>query len=100
MTSSAQDLVGLAAFSREGDKIGKIKDVICDPESLSECLVIKHSMFRDLVVPADVVERRDDSITVPFCSSYLDVAPRVATKGKLSSEERSRLEAFYHPTAA
>ena len=99
MASSAQDLVGLAAFSREGDKIGKIKDVICDPGSPSECIVIKHSMFRDLVVPADVVERQDDTVTVPFSSSYLDVAPRVATKGELSSDERDRLEHFFHPTA-
>lgn len=99
MASSAQDLVGLEAFSREGDKIGKIKDVICDPGSLSECLVIKHSLRRDLVVPADVVERRDDSVVVPFGSSYLDIAPRVAAKGELSSEERARLEHFYHPTA-
>jgi len=100
MASRAQDMVGLSAFSREGGKIGRIRDVICDPGSLSECLVIKHSMFRDLVVPADVVERQQDSVTVPFSSSYLDVAPRVATKGELSSEERTRLEAFYHPTSA
>jgi ribosomal 30S subunit maturation factor RimM len=93
MASSAQDLVGLAAFSREGDKIGKIKGVV------SDCLVIKHSIFRDLVVPADVVERQDDTVTVPFSSSYLDVAPRVAAKGELSSEETSRLERFFHPTA-
>jgi ribosomal 30S subunit maturation factor RimM len=100
MASIAQDLVGLEAFSREGDKIGKIKDVICDPESDSECLVIKASLFRDLVVPADVVEKRGESVAVPFSHSYLDVAPRVATKGKLSSKEMARLEHFYHPSAA
>jgi ribosomal 30S subunit maturation factor RimM len=99
MASSAQDLVGLVAFSREGDKIGKVRGVICEAGSGSDCLVIKHSMFHDLVVPADVVERQDDSVTVPFSSSYLDVAPRVAAKGELSSEETSRLESFYHPTA-
>jgi ribosomal 30S subunit maturation factor RimM len=99
MASSAQDLVGLAAFSREGDKIGKIKGVVCEAGSGSDCLVIKHSIFRDLVVPADVVERQDDTVTVPFSSSYLDVAPRVAAKGELSSEETSRLERFFHPTA-
>ena len=98
MASSAQDLVGLEALSRDGDKIGKIKNVICDPES-SECLVIKCSMFRDLVVPADVVERQGESVTLPFTLSFLDVAPRVATKGELSSKEMSRLESFYHPSA-
>ena len=35
MASAAQELVGLEAFSREGDKIGRIKDVICDPGASS-----------------------------------------------------------------
>jgi sporulation protein YlmC with PRC-barrel domain len=99
MASGAQELVGLEAFSREGDKIGRIKDVICDPGALSDCVVIKHSLRRDLVVPADVVERRDEGVTVPFGTSYLHVAPRIATKGELSGEDRARLERFYHPAA-
>ena len=58
MTSSTQDLVGLEAYSREGEKIGKVKDVVCDPESDGDvCIVIKYGLFRDLVLPADVVER-------------------------------------------
>jgi hypothetical protein len=100
MASGAHDYVGLEAFSRDGDKIGKIKEVICDPESVSECLVIKYGLFRDLVVPVDVVERRGESVTVPFTRSLLDVAPRVGKKGELSSEERARLEHFYHPGTA
>ncbi len=100
MTSTAQDLVGFEAFSRDGDKIGKIKEVICDPESVSECLVIKYGLFRDLVVPVDVVERRGESVTVPYTRSFLDVAPRVAKKGELTSAERDRLEHFFHPHAA
>ncbi len=97
MASSAQDLVGLEALSRDGDKIGKIKSVICDPES-SECLVIRCSLFRDLVVPVDVVEQQGESVTLPFTSSFLDVAPRVGKKGELSSEDMARLETFYHPS--
>ena len=97
MASAAQELVGLEAFSREGDKIGRIKDVICDPEALSDCVVIKHSLRRDLVVPADVVERRDEGVTVPFGTSYLHLAPRIATKGELSHDDVERLERFYHP---
>jgi sporulation protein YlmC with PRC-barrel domain len=100
MASGAQELVGLEAFSREGDKVGKIRDVICDPGSLTECLVIKHSLRRDLIVPADMVERHEQRVTIPFGSAYLDMAPRPAKKGELSSEERTRLESFYHPTAA
>ena len=101
MASSTQELVGLEAYSREGEKIGKVKDVICDPESAAEdCLVIKYGLFRDLVVPADVVKKQGESVTVPFTHSFLDVAPRVGTKGKLTSKERDRLEHFYHPHSA
>ena len=57
MATSAQEFVGFEAYSREGEKIGKVKDVICDPDSdADECLVIKYGLFRDLVVPADVVQ--------------------------------------------
>jgi len=100
MVSSVQDLVGLQALSRDGDKIGTVKDVICGPGSpAAECLVIKYSMFRDLVVPADVAERQGQNVTLPFTRSFLDVAPRVATKGQLSDSDRARLESFYHPSA-
>jgi ribosomal 30S subunit maturation factor RimM len=99
MATGAQELVGLEAFSREGDKVGKIKDVICDPGSLTDCLVIKHSLRHDLVVPADIVERHEQRVTIPFGSSYLDMAPRPAKKGELSNEDRARLEKFYHPTS-
>jgi ribosomal 30S subunit maturation factor RimM len=93
--------VGLEAFSREGEKIGKIKEVICDPDSdTHDCLVIKYGLFRDLVVPVDVVQKHGECVTVPFTHSFLDVAPRVGTKGKLSSKDRDRVEHFYHPHAA
>ena len=98
MTSSTQDLVGLEAYSREGEKIGKVKDVICDPESDGDvCVVIKYGLFRDLVLPADVVEKQGECVTVPFTRAFLDVSPRVGTKGKLSSKDRDRVEHFFHP---
>jgi sporulation protein YlmC with PRC-barrel domain len=101
MASSTQELVGLEAYSREGEKIGKVKDVICDPESDTEdCLVIKYGLFRDLVVPADVVQKQGECITVPFTHNFLDVAPRLGKKGKLSAKERDRLEHFFHPHSA
>jgi sporulation protein YlmC with PRC-barrel domain len=101
MTSNTQELVGLEAYSREGEKIGKVKDVICDPESdAADCLIIKYGLFRDLVVPADVVQKQGECITVPFTHNFLDVAPRVGKKGRLSSKERDRLEHFFHPHSA
>jgi len=99
MASSAQELVGLEARSRDGDRIGKVKGVICGPgSSAAECLVIKYSMFRDLVVPADVAEREGRSVTLPFTRAFLDVAPRVATSGEMSDSDQARLDSFYHPS--
>jgi sporulation protein YlmC with PRC-barrel domain len=101
MASSTQELVGLEAYSREGEKIGKVKDVICDPESGAEdCLVIKYGLFRDLVVPTDVVTMQGECVTVPFTRAFLDVSPRVGKKGTLSTKDRDRVQHFYHPHSA
>jgi ribosomal 30S subunit maturation factor RimM len=97
MTREAQDLVGLTARSRDGGKLGKITAVICDSEATHDCLVIKRSLFRNLVVPIGVVEPEGGGVTVPFASSFLDVAPQVTSKGSLSTEECARLERFFHP---
>ena len=98
MASDTQAFVGLEAYSRDGEKIGKVRDVICDPKSGTEdCLIIKYGRFRDLVVPADVVQKQGEHITVPFTSSFLDIAPLVGTDGKLSGRERIQLEDFFHP---
>ena len=99
-SSVGLDLVGLVAFSRDGTKLGKLKDVFSDSESSSEYLVIGRRMTRDLVIPADVVEIEGERVLVPFASSFLNSAPAVKAKGAVSSEEHSRLEAFYHVRAA
>ena len=99
MTAKAQDFVGLTARSRDGGKLGKITAVICDSEASDDCLVIKRSLFRSLVVPTDVVEPDGDGVTVPFASSFLNVAPQVSLKGTLSAEESARLQRFFHPGA-
>jgi ribosomal 30S subunit maturation factor RimM len=93
------DLVGLTAFSREGTKLGKLKDVISDSRTSSEYLVIGRFLARDLMIPADVVDMPDHHVVVPFSDAFLDCAPAVKAKGALSAKERSRLEAFYHAPA-
>jgi ribosomal 30S subunit maturation factor RimM len=98
MTSDTQDLVGLEAYARDGEKIGKVEDVFHDPEGDAEdCLVIKYGLFRDLIVPVGVVRRQGESITLPLARSALDFAPRVGTKGELTSNDRERLAHFFHP---
>ncbi len=95
-----RDLVGLAASSREGTKLGKVKDVISDPDSSFQCLVIGHRFGRSLVVPAEVVETSGDQVVVPFSSSYLDMAPKVAAKGTPSPQDCERIRQFFNVPAA
>jgi ribosomal 30S subunit maturation factor RimM len=97
--SMGLDLVGLVVFSREGTKLGKLTDVISDGGAAAEYLVISRFLARDLVIPADVVEMPDHRVVVPFSDGFLACAPVVKAKGAVSSEDRGRLEAFYHAGA-
>lgn len=97
--AARQDLLGLRAFSRDGTKIGKIKDVISDAETSAEYLVIGRRWSSDLVIPADLAERSGDRVVIPFTDSYLDMAPALSTKGVIAAEDRGRLEHFYRVRA-
>ena len=97
--AARQDVLGLGAFSRDGTKIGKIKDVISDAETSAEYLVIGRFLARDLVIPADLAERSGDRVVIPFTDSYVDMAPALSTKGVISAEDRGRLEHFYRVRA-
>ena len=100
MAFTARGLVGFEAVSQDGQTIGTIRDVISDPQSISDYLVIKYSLFYDVVVPADAVQKRGDTVTVLLARSFLDVVPRVVFDGPLSTEEGRRLQEFYRPRAA
>jgi sporulation protein YlmC with PRC-barrel domain len=75
MTPDARGLVGLEAYSRDGQRIGKVEDVVRDPDSENaDCLVIRYGAFRNLVVPVDAVQRTNGGVTVPISDSFLDGA--------------------------
>ena len=75
MTPDARGLVGLEAYSRDGRRIGKVADVVRDPDTeRADCLVIRYGPFRDLVVPVDAVQRKNGGVTVPILHSFLDGA--------------------------
>ncbi len=90
-----RDLVGLQAFSEDGTKIGKVKDVITDRDAAAEYLVIGRFLTQ-LVVPAEVANSPGECVVVPFSSSFLDMAPSIKAKGTISPEDCRRLKAFYH----
>lgn len=91
--------VGLPAFSRDGNKLGKVKEVVQSGES-ADYLVIGGVFSHRLVVPSDVIEERGDAVVVPFTSSYLDMAPLVDAKKPIPPDERDRLRNYYHTRAS
>jgi sporulation protein YlmC with PRC-barrel domain len=92
--------VGLEVFSRDGARLGKIKNIVGDGESAAEYLVIGRFLARDLVIPADTVEVPGDHVVVPHGSSFIDSAPSVKAKGAISPADAARLEDFFRSPAA
>lgn len=67
--------IGLEAYSREGERIGTVEDVVSDPDpEKPECLVIRYGPFRDLVVPVDAVRRKNGGVTVAISRVFLNGA--------------------------
>lgn len=91
--------MGLPAFSREGNKLGKVKDVVDSGES-AKYLVIGSLFSRRLVIPSDVIQEKGDAVVVPFTMSYLDMAPVVDPKGAISPDDRDRLRDYFHTRAS
>lgn len=73
MTPDAHGFVGLEAYSRDGERIGRVEDVIRDPDSArADCLVIRYGPLRDLVVPVEAVQTKDGGITLPISHTFLE----------------------------
>lgn len=89
-----RDLVGLTAFSRDGTKLGKVKDVLDGCEG-GDYLVIGRMLSHSLVVPAGVVEMPGDRVVVPFNSPFLDMAPSIKAKGTLSAQDCEHLKRYF-----
>jgi hypothetical protein len=100
MARTGRDLIGLSARSRDDVGIGKVLNVLAGIESQTAYVVIKKRFGHSLIVPTDVIDVRDDSVVVPYTSSYLDMAPRVDADRPLSADDRAHIEEFYHPKAA
>jgi hypothetical protein len=94
-TVADRHFVGLPAYSRDGSKLGKVKDVV-DIGEAAQCLVIGSLFSRRLLIPSDVIQERGDAVVVPFTMSYLDMAPIVDPKAAISADDRDRLRAYYH----
>jgi uncharacterized protein YrrD len=93
--ATASDLIGVDAYSRDGVKIGKVTDALADVETRREFVKVKKRFSHAMVIPFDVIEIRSDSILVPFTSSFLDMAPRPQSEGRLTSQDIEHLDSFY-----
>jgi len=83
MRQGAQTFVGLDACSRDGERIGQVRDVVRDPDSDAvDSLIIRYGAFRDLVVPVAAVRRKGRYVTVPFTRAYLDAVPHSGAGAK------------------
>ncbi len=94
-TAADRDYVGLTAYSRDGTKLGRVKDVVRSGD-LVEYVVIGGFLSRGRVVPCDVVTEDGACLKVPFMSAYLDMAPSVDARKPISPDDRERLRSYYH----
>lgn len=89
MTPDAHVFIGLEAYSRDGERIGKVEDVIRDPDpEKADCLVIRYGPFRNLVIPVEAVLRKDGSLTIPISHSFLDASSDGRQEGRSSDGSR------------
>ena len=93
MATPRRDVVGREAFSRDGSRIGKVKQVLGEGDA--RYLVIGRFLGREVVVPESVTEQQDDELRLPFATSFLGSSPRVKVKAGLSEADRRRLDEFY-----
>ena len=81
--------VGLVVYSRDGKKIGKIKDLVSDRKALSVYVVIGRGLGHDLLIPSGLVDVQGERAAVPFARALLHRAPAVGVTRSLSSAGRA-----------
>ncbi len=91
MASVTQELVGRQVYSRDGDKIGEIKEVIYG----GEYVLIRRSFYSKLVAPVGAIESSGERLTIPHSSGYVQHAPQVDPKRELSAADKDRLGRFF-----
>jgi hypothetical protein len=85
--------VGRPLTSTSGDKIGKITDVISDPNGFEpEWLTVKSGVLRrEYLVPIDAVEERGDMVVTQLDADVIKNAPVSTDHTRPSDAERRAL---------
>ena len=91
-------LIGLHAFSSDGAKLGKIRDVI--QAGGKSYLVIRRFLSKDLIVPADGARKSGDiRVEVNFKNIYIDHGPEHARGDEPSPAELHDVDDYYRRAA-
>jgi len=94
-----EHVIGGTAYSREGEKIGRIGNVYVDDETgQPQFLSVTTGLFgtNQTFVPAAEAERDGDRVTVPFAKESVKDAPNVRPDhGHLDLEDERRIFDFY-----
>ena len=91
MTIAAQELVGREVYSRDGCKVGEIKELVYD----GGYVLIRRSLFLKLVAPVRALEQDGDRLTIQRNSMNLDRMPKVDPKYELSEKDTARIDQFF-----
>lgn len=89
---------GKTVLARDGNKIGKVKDIYQDTDTGSpEWISISTSWFsgRTSFVPIEQAQERDGDIVVPYDEAKVKDAPTADEDGRLSVEEEDQLYRYY-----
>ena len=97
MATSDRDLIGLHAFSSDGAKLGRVKEVL--ETGGRTYLVIHRSLSKDLIVPTDGARRADVRVDVGYENLLLERAPQHEIKGEPTADELARIDQFYDRAA-
>lgn len=96
--SDLSSLAGLTVVGRDGDRIGKVRDVYASRDGSEGTFVTvttglfgTHASF----VPLTAAEIRGDELVVPYDKDQVKHAPRLDTDEELSTPEEQRLYAHY-----
>src|SRR3954451_16075069 len=91
------DWRGLEAIDRDGDKIGKIRDVFVDEGAGQQWAVIRSGLLgrHERFVPLEGATEGGGFVRVGFEKRQIDAAPELGEEGPESQEQESSLYVHY-----
>ena len=87
-----QELYGMEVHAADGEKIGKIDDILLDEATQRvDWGVVKMGVLgrKETLVPLSAAERSGETITVPYEKDFVSSAPQFHTDGLTTDEEES-----------